>query len=52
MNRDINVSGDIYGEQFAEKEIKLQFCVMARKGGCPFDVNPKNCFQLLGFTSS
>lgn len=36
MNRDINVFRDIYEEQFAEKEIKPQVCVMARKGGCPF----------------
>jgi hypothetical protein len=27
--------GDIYEGQFTEKEMKLQFCVMARKGGCP-----------------
>ena len=33
MNRDINVFGDIYGEQFAEKEIKLQVCVMVKKKG-------------------
>lgn len=45
--------GDIYEGQFTEKRDETSvLCAGQEKGGCPFDVNSKNCFQLLGFTSS